>query len=427
MSAMHELCRFPARPVTQDSLEALRAFLRAGVPATYTVEEAKKVEAEDENGGAAPSPEVEVAGDTTPLHVICAHVPNDLAKEELEVVLQMVLTLFEFGAGWSLVDPNGHTPGCILNNRGLLDTQLYQQIVDAGVRAELLLRKINDGGVEFLEEIDEIEDENEDENEQNEIENEQNEVEDQNEKKVEASTASNSPEDPAGDQKTYLETPLEYAGDSLITKSQKDGVMMSWETELMRLGCESLFSSAEEEQVILNIGFGLGLMDTMIQNKNPHKHYICEAHPDVLKKLRQDGWYDKPNVVVLEGRWQEKLSELLSSGGVYFDGVYYDTFSEHYEDMLELFDFVVGLLKPGGTFSFFNGLGADRKVVYDVYKALVPIDLGDYGLACTFSNVPVPKSTLTKEKGGTSVWDDVKRSYWSCPIYYHPVIRFINT
>ncbi len=60
---------------------------------------------------------------------------------------------------------------------------MYQQIVDAGVRAELLLRKINDGGVEFLEEIDEIEDENEDENEQNEIENEQNEVGDQNERK----------------------------------------------------------------------------------------------------------------------------------------------------------------------------------------------------------------------------------------------------
>ena len=41
-----------------------------------------------------------------------------------------------------------------------------------------------------------------------------------------------------------------------------------------------------------------------------------------------------------------------------FDGIYYDTFLEHYQDMLELFDIIVGLLKPSWIFSFFNGLGS---------------------------------------------------------------------
>lgn len=210
---------------------------------------------------------------------------------------------------------------------------------------------------------------------------------------------------------------------------------MSWETGLMQLGCDSLFEGAkitsdetDSEVVILNIGFGMGIIDTMIALKKPTKHYICEAHPDVLRKLHDDGWYEKPNVVILEGRWQEQLDTLLSQGNVFFNGIYYDTFSEHYLDMLELFDYVVGLLKPHGVFSFFNGLGADREVIYDVYKKLVEIDLGNYGLQCKFTSVYVPASTLhiNQDSNEKSVWDDVKRSYWSCPVYYHPEARFID-
>lgn len=419
---MHELCRFPARPVTSDSLEALRGFLRAGVPATYTVEEAQRVE--DEENGIESTP---ANGDTTPLHIICQHMPADAAHEELEVILQMVDTLLEYGAGWCLVDSNGKTPGCILNDRQLEDSVVYKKVVEAGVRAELLLRKVADG-FEIIGEADGEESDNDVDDE--EIVEEEAHVEREqtatNASETAPSQTAVTEADAAGSQKTYLETPLTYSDTSLLTK-QNDGVMMSWETDLMKLGCDSLFSTAEELPVVLNIGFGMGIIDLMIQQKHPHKHYICEAHPDVLKKMRQDGWYDKDNVVVLEGRWQQSLSELLSTGGVFFDGIYYDTFSEHYEDMLELFDCVVGLLKPTGTFSFFNGLGADRKVVYDVYKSLVPIDVADFGLACTFTDIPVPESTLTKEEDGQSVWNDVKRSYWSCPVYYHPVIRFIDT
>lgn len=426
MSAIHELCRFEVRPVEEDLLEALRAYLRAGVPATYTVEEAERVLAEEaaaeSTANVATMDEVNSSpGDTTPLHVICSNVPTDLSAQELKVVLQMVETLFEYGAGWSLVDPGANTPGCILNKRGLQESQLYQQIVEAGVRAELLLRKIENGGIEFIDDMGEV---SEGDIAANDVTEENVNEPLTNDHNGPVNIVSQSA-DPAGDQQTYLKSKLHYDEDSLLT-DQKDGVMMSWETELMQLGCNSIFSTAEDLPVVLNIGFGMGIIDTMIQAKKPHKHYICEAHPDVLAKMRADGWYEKPNVVVLEGRWQEKLSDILSAGGVYFDGMYYDTFSEHYEDMLELFDFVVGLLKPTGTFSFFNGLGADRKVVYDVYKTLVPLDLGDYGLQCQFTEVSVPEKTLTNKQDGTSVWEQVKRSYWSCPVYYHPVIRFID-
>lgn len=36
---------------------------------------------------------------------------------------------------------------------------------------------------------------------------------------------------------------------------------------------------------VLNVGFGLGLVDMAIQSKNPRSHTIIEAHPDVLRKV----------------------------------------------------------------------------------------------------------------------------------------------
>ena len=36
---------------------------------------------------------------------------------------------------------------------------------------------------------------------------------------------------------------------------------------------------------VLNVGFGLGLVDTAIQSNEPRSHTIIEAHPDVLHKV----------------------------------------------------------------------------------------------------------------------------------------------
>lgn len=36
---------------------------------------------------------------------------------------------------------------------------------------------------------------------------------------------------------------------------------------------------------VLNVGFGLGLVDRAIQSNQPTSHTIIEAHPDVLRKV----------------------------------------------------------------------------------------------------------------------------------------------
>ena len=68
----------------------------------------------------------------------------------------------------------------------------------------------------------------------------------------------------------------------------------------------------------------------------PSKHVIIEAHPYVLAHMKRQGWYEKPGVRILEGKWQNFIDseELLAFGG--FDVVYTDTFSEDYQGMYML-------------------------------------------------------------------------------------------
>jgi hypothetical protein len=61
----------------------------------------------------------------------------------------------------------------------------------------------------------------------------------------------------------------------------------------------------------------------------PSIHVIIEPHTDVLRYMREQGWYDKKGVTILEGKWQDFVgTEVLE--GMEFDAVYTDTFSEDY-------------------------------------------------------------------------------------------------
>lgn len=105
---------------------------------------------------------------------------------------------------------------------------------------------------------------------------------------------------------------------------------------------------------------------------DPCLHHIIEAHPDVLAKMKEKGWMKKPGVVVHEGRWQDILPALVAGDEngeeIVFDAIYFDTFAEDYKALREFFsEYVIQFLDPAGKFSFFNGIGADRQVCYDVY------------------------------------------------------------
>lgn len=108
--------------------------------------------------------------------------------------------------------------------------------------------------------------------------------------------------------------------------------------EHVRLMTDHLCAKARggDGMSILNVGFGLGIVDRLFQATSPLHHVIIEAHPQVLAYMRSKGVYEWPGVKVLEGRWQdfvgERMGELMeASGGMGFDAIFVDTFAEGYE------------------------------------------------------------------------------------------------
>lgn len=141
------------------------------------------------------------------------------------------------------------------------------------------------------------------------------------------------------------------AANTLLLDNDNDAVMMEWERPLMMAHAQILTSEMKGKRV-MNIGFGLGIIDTALQGYEPSLHVICEAHPTVYKKMIEDGWDKKKNVRICFGRWQDELPKLVEEG-LEFDGIFYDTYGEHFTDLEDFHELMVKVLnKPDGIYSF---------------------------------------------------------------------------
>lgn len=342
------------------------------------------------------------------------------ALEEAAAV-ETVKLLFENGAIWNDLDNNDETPGCMALRLGL--KEVYDVVVDAGVRAELLLNRLDDyellpdadGGedLESPEEFEVVQEEN---------------GEPANPEQPSAVVDSSVPElvmtnEDGDDTKVdvnsadYLASSLTFKADRLLD-ADKNGVMMGWETDIMKSTADRL--APTEGLRILNIGHGMGIIDSILQDKKPSEHHIIEAHQAVLARMKEQGWQDKTNLTVHEGRWQDVVPQLVEDGKV-FDAIYFDTFAEDYKELRTFFsEYVIGLLDPDGRFGFFNGLGADRQVCYDVYTKIVEMDLFEAGLDTDWEDIAIPDLDEGDE------WKGVRRKYWALDQYRLPTCKFIG-
>ncbi|KAF2108338.1 arginine N-methyltransferas-like protein [Lophiotrema nucula] len=336
--------------------------------------------------------------------------PNEQRKQELEAAVKTIKLLFENGAIWNDLDVNGETPGCIAHRLGL--QELYELCVDAGVRAELLLSR--------LDEYQPLGDDDSDEEEEEEEENDA----DVTEAADDVNNANLAEGDETTQQPNYLASNLTFDRNRILDDAD-NGVMMQWESKLMKRSAELLTPSSGLR--MLNVGHGMGIIDGVFQQKAPKSHHIIEAHPDVLKRMKEQGWNENPGVVVHEGRWQDIVPDLVDKGEL-FDAIYFDTFAEDYKALREFFtEYVIGLLDPaggpdgqGGKFGFFNGMGADRQVCYDVYNKIVELDLFEAGFDTEFETISVPDLDAEGE------WEGVRRKYWVLENYKLPTCSFIG-
>ncbi|KAJ7647280.1 arginine methyl transferase [Roridomyces roridus] len=299
---------------------------------------------------------------------------------------ELVKLLIDEGAIWNSVDYLHNTAADIALSFN--DTEIYTLIRDAGLRAELLLAVLSSRGAPADTSAMILQ---------------------ANDTTALASTDA------------FLSSKLRFTVDQngqeicmLDANGEEVGVMMGWEDGIMQETARTLSSELERPKVI-NVGFGLGIIDTLFQSLSPSLHVIVEAHPDVLSHMRQQGWYEKPGVKILEGKWQdfinsEKLDGLVPEGG--FDIVYTDPFSEDYGELRRFFGHVPALLGPRGRFSFFHGLGATNPTIYDVYSRVAEVHLSDLGIDVKWSEVNVSQQ---RHKWGNS------RPYFTVPTYRLPL------
>lgn len=337
--------------------------------------------------------------------------------------LKTVRFLLEEGAIWNDLDQNDETPGCLA--RRLKLPELYEAMVDAGVRAELLLNRLDE--YEPLEEEDEGEEGEGDEQQQEEQEDKTEDTEGTDEAPqlvetipvseeqlaeiTEAATAA----DPEVNNTRYLNSNLTFQNERLLDQDQ-NGVMMAWETDIMARSARKLLPTTGLR--VLNIGHGMGIVDGFFQEQSPSSHHIIEAHPEVVAEMKRKGWHEKPGVQIHEGRWQDILPGLVGQGEM-FDAIYYDTFAESYSDFREFFtEQVIGLLDQEGRWGYFNGMGADRQISYDVYQKVVEMDLFEAGFDIEWEEIAVPK--LEGE------WTGVRRPYWVVENYRLPLCKYMD-
>jgi protein arginine N-methyltransferase 2 len=259
---------------------------------------------------------------TTPLHAAIA----SGTRENEHTVVDVVAYLLENGAIWNDLNNENDTPGCVAHKRGL--ASVYETMVEAGVRAELLFGNLSDLGFGGEDQATEPKD---------------------NDSKSQSVMPSDADDDVSKDNRAYLKSELRFR-DGILLDSSDNAVMMDWETTIMKRHAETLIPRAGLRA--MNVGHGLGIVDTAIQSHSPSEHHIVEAHPQVLARLRTNGWYEKPGVHIHEGRWQDVLPRLAQQG-VILDAIYYDTFAEDYAALKEFFsEFVVQLLDEDGKFGW---------------------------------------------------------------------------
>jgi type IV protein arginine methyltransferase len=253
----------------------------------------------------------------------------------------------------------------------------------------------------------------------------------------------------------YLNNGVTYEGKDLLANGNSAGVMMEWErplmkrhasllcdvpeTQLIDLDCPSNLdcmyqtlcpptSSAaiefEDTFRVLNVGFGLGLVDSYLHQcllikakQNPsikYAHYIIEAHDQVYGTIKNLGWLNKTEtsspveVRVLHGKWQDQVEVLLNEG-INFDAIYFDTFGEYYKALQVWNEHVVNLLKweKSSVYSFFNGLGGTNDFFNRVYSEIVEIELSDMGLEVERMELEIGEQDYSK----------VERPYFNLKTY----------
>ncbi|KAF2101624.1 hypothetical protein NA57DRAFT_64375 [Rhizodiscina lignyota] len=339
-----------------------------------------------------------------------AEVTNDSGSERdkaLADAAETVRFLFQHGATWNEVDTNGETPGCMARRLGL--KEIYEMIVDQGVRAELLLTRLDQYEVLLDDEAEEEKDE-----------------------------AAEGPGTAGGDD------PVQF--DTSAADDMNDAVVAAAETFTVPsnalLSNEALLKSIwtrtaelvlpKSDLRLLSVEPSLDLLSAL-QLRQPAKHHVIASDPTIFQAIQNAGWLNKEDqgVIIHRDAWTGLLPQFMSEGwpDASFDAIYFSTsghalrygelrtfFSEWAEQLLATEGGEDG---QGGLLTFFHGVGAERQVMYDVYTKILEMDLFEASFDTEWEHIPVPDIP----DGGHGTGNEPR---WRVETYRLPICRLVD-
>ena len=186
--------------------------------------------------------------------------------------------LLEHGAPWNAIDRQGQCAGNYATNSE--HWEVVNVLVDAGTRAELIL-----GASIRHERQTATSNANQRPQQQGDI----------SQRSSDTSIHGRPVEHEPCTKPDYLRQRLSYTADGkALLDSDQDAVMMEWERPMMDAHASILMEGSNHNnnssKRVLNVGFGMGIIDSTLQKLQPELHIIVDAHPDVYQRMLDERW-----------------------------------------------------------------------------------------------------------------------------------------
>lgn len=150
--------------------------------------------------------------------------------------------------------------------------------------------------------------------------------------------------------KMWKDEPALFTKDTLTIHGHP--VMERWEDNYMRVLAQI---ACQRGGVVLEIGFGMGISASYIQQETVSKHIIIEANTDVFKKLIDFSKNAQKEVFPIFGFWQDVIHRIPDES---LSGILFDTYplseKEIHKNHFSFFQEAYRLLQPGGVFTYYS-------------------------------------------------------------------------